>query len=487
MLFVYSSRVNKKNVLYLLIGVASIALLIYLYGAADPISPNNKGFAYQIEQAVKAGITILLAWFVTRLIAVFCWAPLEAKQGRPVSRVLKDLELVFVYAIAAIFILANIYGKSATGVWAAMISAAMGLAYVGQDYVKDCIASVIMDFMGVMKEGDWVELPGGKTVKVNHISFLETEFKGLNEKVFAMSNSKVLDADIVNYSDCEDGYFEELSVTLDPSVPVDRARRILAAAAASAPGVLEKQTKVFAKDVENGCITYRVLFKIAGFLDRNAALHHVVQQVTEHLRTHCISLAETTCRLYRGDDRVLSFNETHITTALETVKMSPLFQECSLEEQEKISHFLKQKRYKVGEILIAEKTTGDTMLFLAEGKVEVSIQIPKDGDSESTETVKKHITYLVTNDFFGEGGVLQDSPRNATVSADTDALVYELRREDLKTILKENPEITLKISVFLVARRQATAGIANEALHDMQERKKLTKEFASALKNFLGL
>lgn len=129
------------------------------------------------------------------------------------------------------------------------------------------------------------------------------------------------------------------------------------------------------------------------------------------------------------------------------------------------------------------------MYFLAEGVVEISIQVKvADEDKEGVEVAtKKHITFLTTNDFFGEGGVLYDAPRNATCSAYTETVLYELGRNDLKKVLKELPDVVIKISEAMVARRQETANIAEQAQQSLQERKKLTDEFASALRSFLGL
>jgi small-conductance mechanosensitive channel len=479
--------VKKTAFLYIFIGACCTAILIALYGAAEPISPTDKGFLYQIEQVVKSLIVVALAWVVLRLISVLCWDPLEKKRGRPVSHILKDIELFLIFAVAAIFILVNIYNKSATGIWAMMITAAGGLAYAGQEYIKDCIAGVIIDFSGVFKEGDWVRFPNGKTARVKQITIIESTFVFPDETVLTLNNSKVLDQEIINHNDSENGYFEELIVTLEASIPVDRAKRLLEAAAASAKGVLKKQAKVFAKTAEQGMVAYRVLFRISGFAERNDTLHNVIYSILNDLKNHELSIAEPTSRLYLGDETVLKKNRIHTTSARETVRMSPLFRECAEDEQEDIAKNLIRKTYNSGDVLIAEKTLGDTMLFLAEGVVEVSVNIPVDGKKGTKETTKKHITFLCTNDFFGEGGVLHDSPRNATITAHTDVIVYELSRNNLKSILKENADIALKISAYLVARQQATAGLTQLALQDLQEQQKLTKDVANALRDFLGL
>lgn len=480
-------RMNWKSLSYLFIGIACIILLLFLYSAADPISAQNVGFSYQVEQAIKSLIIILLAWVITRFVSIFCWDPMETKRGKPVSRIVKDAVMIIVYAIAAIFILAVIYGKDATAIWASLATVGAPLALASVDFIKDCIAGIILDFTGNFKTGDWIKLPNGVNAKVHNVKLRETEFKLINETSIVLSNSKLLNYDIVNYNDSEEGYWGDVSVTLDRSIPVDRAKRLLQAAAASAPEVFKKQAKVVAKEVSNGCVVYKVLYKIPNFSLRSVVLHNVIQAIMKHLQDHNLNIAETTSRVYQGDDSLDVLNKIHQTSPFDTLQLSPLFTECSPDDIKKIAQVLKMKLYKPGEIIIAEKSTGSTMYFIAEGIVEISIQVLDETQEETSISVKKHITYLATNDFFGEGGVLHNSPRNATVSAHTDVIAYELSKDDLKHILQELPDVTLKISEAMIMRRQETSDIAHKVKLSLQEKKKLTSDFANALKNFLGL
>lgn len=479
---------NWKSLFYILIGIGCVGLLIFLYGVADPISKDNTGFLYQVEQAVKAGIIGILALVITRFVTIFFWDPMEKRRGKPVSRILKDIVMLLVYAIAGIFILVVVYGKSATGVWASLLTASGCVAYAGIDFIKDCIAGIILDFTGSFKPGDWVHLPSGTNAQVNKVQLMSTEFLLINGTSLSLSNSKILTYDIINYNDSVNGYWGDLAVTLDSSVPVPRAKRLLQAATAAAPQVHGKEAKVLANQVHDGAVTYKVLYKVPSFALRNIVLHNVIQSIMKHLKDHNLSITDGTSYVYTGQPAAAEVVEAPQTSAFEAAALSPLFAGCSPEELEKIASVLRLRHFRSGDVLIAEKTTGTTMFFLAEGVVEISIQIPtSEPDDEEQTFQKKHITYLVTNDFFGEGGVLREAQRNATVSAFTDVIAYELEKADLKKILQELPEVLIKMSEAMINRQQETADIAHKTQLSLQDKKKLTSEFANALKNFLGL
>jgi small-conductance mechanosensitive channel/CRP-like cAMP-binding protein len=476
--------VNWKGISYLTIGVTCVGLLLFLFSAGDAISADNTGFSYDIEQGLKALTIALLSWVVVRFFSIFCWDPMEARRGKPISRVLKDFVAIGIYSIGAIFVLVVVYGKPATGVWASLVTVGAGLGYAGQTFVKDCIAGVILDFTGNFKVGDWIKLPSGEIVKVEQIKLRETVFSLINNTTLVISNGALLDHVVVNLSDPHHDYWGSVEVVLDPFVPVDRAKRILQAAAAGAPRVFEKQAKVFAQNLAGGLVSYKVLFKIPDFSEEKVVVHNVIQSIVKHLGDHNINFAETTCRIFKGNDEPDLRSSVATTPAFDVARLSPLFATCSEEELHKIAGVLTPKTYKAGEIIIAEKTTGSAMYFIGEGMVDISIQVP---DPSSDESIKKHITYLVTNDFFGEGGVLHSAPRNATVAAHCDAVIYSLERDDLKRILVECPDVTVKISEAIITRREETADIASRTAQGLQDRKKLASEFAAALRSFLGI
>ena len=87
-------------------------------------------------------------------------------------------------------------------------------------------------------------------------------------------------------------------------------------------------------------------------------------------------------------------------------------------------------RYEAGEVIIQENDLGETAYVITQGQVEVSKE--KDGH-------KIHLAYLGTGEIFGEMSMIDEKPRSATVTAVTETLVSEIRRDDFFNSFQTDP------------------------------------------------
>jgi len=108
-------------------------------------------------------------------------------------------------------------------------------------------------------------------------------------------------------------------------------------------------------------------------------------------------------------------------------------------------------RYKTGEVIIQEKDLGETAYVIAQGKVEVSKEL--DGQ-------KVHLRYLGVGETFGEMSMIDEKPRSATVTAVTETLVSEIRRDDFFNSFETDPNVALELLKVVFERlREADARI----------------------------
>jgi signal transduction histidine kinase/ActR/RegA family two-component response regulator len=94
------------------------------------------------------------------------------------------------------------------------------------------------------------------------------------------------------------------------------------------------------------------------------------------------------------------------------------------------------RRYEAGEVIIRENEFGETAYVIARGKVEVSKQL--DGQ-------KVHLAYLGAGETFGEMSMIDEKPRSATVTAVTETLVSEIRRDDFFSSFQAEPKVALEL------------------------------------------
>jgi hypothetical protein len=91
-----------------------------------------------------------------------------------------------------------------------------------------------------------------------------------------------------------------------------------------------------------------------------------------------------------------------------------------------------------GEYVFRQGELGTDMFVVHEGRVE----IVRAGAGESESRV---VAVLEKGDFFGEMSLLEELPRNASARALTDSKVLEISRPLFSRMLKDNPEIGVRI------------------------------------------
>jgi hypothetical protein len=106
-------------------------------------------------------------------------------------------------------------------------------------------------------------------------------------------------------------------------------------------------------------------------------------------------------------------------------------------------------RYEAGDVIVQENDCGDTAYIIDHGQVEVSKEL--DGQ-------KVHLAYLGAGEIFGEMSLIDEKPRSATVTAVTETVVSEIRRDDFFHRLQTDPKVALTLLQVLFERlREAHA------------------------------
>lgn len=132
-----------------------------------------------------------------------------------------------------------------------------------------------------------------------------------------------------------------------------------------------------------------------------------------------------------------------------------------------------EKTFRSNEVIIKEGDTGDTFFRLVEGNVGVYTNYGK--------KEQFRVAFLKAGDYFGEMGMIDGSPRSATVIAERTVRVQELSQKDLDTLFDENPEEIFNFLKHLANKLKAMTNDYAEA----QELLKSAREADAAKKNIL--
>lgn len=107
----------------------------------------------------------------------------------------------------------------------------------------------------------------------------------------------------------------------------------------------------------------------------------------------------------------------------------PLFHGLDSESIKQAAGMLRKHTYDSNEEIIRQGEKGKSLYLIARGVVHVS-------HNENGEN--KDLGSLMAGDFFGEMALMQHESRNATIRTITPCQLYELKRGDLETLMREN-------------------------------------------------
>ena len=136
------------------------------------------------------------------------------------------------------------------------------------------------------------------------------------------------------------------------------------------------------------------------------------------------------------------------------ISYSPLFENFNLAEVSLLSQFMQVYRAEPGVEIIREGETGDFMVFLIEGGIEVFKQ--------DRWNAPRLIAMIAPGQSFGEMSMIDGEPRFASCIARTASTFATLTREAMVNIILEQPSLGAKILIKLVTLlsqrlRQTTA------------------------------
>jgi CRP-like cAMP-binding protein len=129
---------------------------------------------------------------------------------------------------------------------------------------------------------------------------------------------------------------------------------------------------------------------------------------------------------------------------LELLRSVPLFSGCTKRELGEIATLADELALPAGKTLIEEGRLGHEFFALIEGTVEVK--------ADGRKAMK-----LENGSFFGEMALLSSRPRNATVKAVTPVRVLVVHETGFRRLLRDSPEIQLKILQTLADRAAENA------------------------------
>ena len=110
----------------------------------------------------------------------------------------------------------------------------------------------------------------------------------------------------------------------------------------------------------------------------------------------------------------------------------PIFQGLDRRELERIAASMKPRTFRAGDTVTSEGQGGVGFFVIEDGQAKVTVG----GENRRT---------LGAGDYFGEVALLTDSPRTATIPAETDLRCYGMTSWDFKPLVETHGSIAWKL------------------------------------------
>jgi Phage capsid-like protein/Cyclic nucleotide-binding domain len=169
-------------------------------------------------------------------------------------------------------------------------------------------------------------------------------------------------------------------------------------------------------------------------------------------------------RLLDPDERKIRFTmgEGQPVVPVTELQQLSLFRGLDVSAVQAIADVLQVEHHDSGTVLMAEGEPGDKFYLLADGAVEVSITGSR-GD-------RLRVNVLGGGEIFGEGALLSDQPRTATVTALAPSTVLTLSRAQLTELLDADPDLRAAMEAVSERRRRQRAEVDEYGEHRIEVR-----------------
>ncbi len=154
---------------------------------------------------------------------------------------------------------------------------------------------------------------------------------------------------------------------------------------------------------------------------------------------------------------------TQFGLSLVVLRNLPLFSGLTEVELEKIAKVAERKRVERSASIVRAGDSTDSLYILLTGRAKVT-----NTDEEGKEII---LAWLESGEFFGEMGLIDGSPRSASVVAVEPCELLSLSKDEFQRCMRDNFQVAQKLMQILVRRlREADRKIESLALLDVYGR-----------------
>jgi small-conductance mechanosensitive channel len=209
--------VKNKN-LFLLV----ILVVLIIASTLVPVSSFPKGSLHITLQVVKSCL-IILAWvFFYYLLKTLFFEKYKHVYKKDIPRIVLMITRFFVFVSAILSVIVFVLGQSILSIMALGGLLSARLTFALGELILDAFAGVILETESPFEINDWIKVPDGSEGKVIAINWRTVILQSHADYLIIVPHRKMAQG-FINYSKPKRSYWAAVEISLDHSIPVERA------------------------------------------------------------------------------------------------------------------------------------------------------------------------------------------------------------------------------------------------------------------------
>jgi len=320
---------------------------------------------------------------------------------------------------------------------------AVVIGFALQDTLGNAFAGLAIQSERPFNVGHWIRV-GDFEGRVAEVTWRATKLRTKAGNFVVVPNNIVSKEAITNYSEPSTQCRVEVEVGASYLASPNTVKSAIAEALANSSRALTMPAPdVVLAAFDSSAINYRVRFWIQDYERDEAARDEVRSAIYYAFARHGIEIPWPIQVQYeKAWEEQDPAAQVHERGRL--LGRVDLFAGLSDEARREIAGAIRSRTFGDGESIVRQGEPGESMFIIASGRAVVAL-----------EPDRREVATIEGGGYFGEMSLLTGEPRSATVVAESDVAVLEIKRADFEKVLAANPALLEPISQIAARRQEA--------------------------------
>ncbi len=425
----------------------------------------------------KIVLWMALVIAIVRFLAYFTIKTAYRTSKQPeVSSLIKTVSSIIIYIVAFFIIFQTQYPDVPltplfTG--STILGIVVGLAL--QETLGNLFAGLALQADQPFQVGDVVSIGKSGTGVVESVSWRGVKIRTFQNKLLVISNS-VLGKESIEVAPKNNLNARAVFFNTEYSDSPTRIIQVVREAVRHVENVTNKiRPVVRIRNLSESGVEWEVKYWLEDYAKHNDTDALIRERIWYVFNRERITFSSPTLTVHREIRSPEAPAEVVVNTITEHLNRVSIFAPLSADETEQLANASISRIYAPAEAIVRQGNEGNSMFVILRGSVRV--QIPEG-------SYQKTINRLGKDDFFGEMSLLTGEPRSASVIAEEETEVLQIKKEALKPIFENNPDLVKTIVELIEERRALLASIEETSL---EESLASQKGVMGSIKKFFGL